>query len=258
MDVDGGMPDQPSVAVAPANAPEPAVGGTSSQQALFGKWLLAGIVAILLVALFWIGPRVWQLAQDEKLLSAWVTGLGWWGPLALVALNAIQIVVAPIPGYVAQVAAGFLFGPFWGGVWSSVGLVIGATIAFWLARFYGRPWVGRLVGHERLAQWERVSHSSSFLVWLVLLLGPIGDIPYFLAGLSPVPFAKILIITLAVRVPSTFVVAAAGAGVLMLMWWQVAILMVVLLGLLFLFFRHQEQIVRWGDHHLRRRVERMK
>lgn len=258
MDLDSDMPDQPSVAVAPANAPEPVMGGVSSQSALFGKWLLAGTLAIIVIALLWIGPRVWQLAQDEELLAAWVAGLGWWGPLALVALNAIQIVAAPIPGYLFQVAAGFLFGPFWGGVWASLGLVIGSTIAFWLARLYGRPLVGRLVGHERLARWEQVSHSASFLVWLVLLLGPIGDIPYFLAGLSPVSFVKILIITLVVRVPSTFVVAAAGAGVLMLTWWQVALLLGALLGLLFLFFRHQEQLMRWSDQHIQRRIERIK
>lgn len=253
--------DQHNDSVASANLPEQLAptqldGGASPRQSYFGKWLVAGIVAIMVIALLWFGPQLWQLAQDQAALESWVAGLGWWGPLALIALNAIQIVIAPIPGYVAQVAAGFLFGPFWGGLWASMGLLIGSTIAFWLARFYGRPLAGRLVGEERLAQWEQIGHSSSTLVWLVLLLGPIGDLPYFLAGLARVSFVKIFVITLVVRVPSAFVVAAAGAGIVLLTWWQIALLLVALLGLLLLFFRYQEQIVRWSDRYVQRRVER--
>jgi uncharacterized membrane protein YdjX (TVP38/TMEM64 family) len=261
MSLESGKSDQHNVAVAPANLPEQTAlaqieGEIPSRQSSFGKWLVAGIVAIIVIALLWFGPQLWQLAQDQAALESWVASLGWWGPLALVALNAIQIVIAPIPGYVAQVAAGFLFGPFWGGLWASIGLLIGSTIAFWLARFYGRPLAGRLVGEDRLAQWEQITHSSSTLVWFVLLLGPIGDLPYFLAGLARVSFVKIFVITLAVRIPSTFVVAAAGAGIVLLTWWQIALLLVALLGLLLLFFRYQEQIVRWSDDHVQRRVER--
>ncbi|MCC6455291.1 MAG: TVP38/TMEM64 family protein [Caldilineaceae bacterium] len=216
---------------------------------------MAGGVALLLVALFWIGPQIWQLVQDAEALEAWVVGLGWLGPIALIALNAIQIVVAPIPGYVVQVAAGFLFGPLWGGVWGSLGLLMGASMAFWLARFYGRPLAGRLVGHERLDQWERVTHSSSTVVWFVLLLSPIGDLPYFLAGLARVSFIKVLLLTLVVRVPSVFVVAAAGAGVMLLSWWQIALILVALAGLLVVFLRYQDQIVRWSDRHAQQHVD---
>jgi uncharacterized membrane protein YdjX (TVP38/TMEM64 family) len=222
----------------------------------WGKWLVAGGVGIIVVALLRFGPSLWRIVQDEAALEAWLVTLGWWGPLALVALNAIQIVVAPIPGYVVQLAAGFLFGPIWGGVWANVGLLVGATLAFWLARFYGRPLAGRLVGHERLAQWEHVTHSDSTLVWFVLLLGPVGDLPYFLAGLAKVSFAKIFLITLLVRVPSTFVVAAAGAGVMLLTWWQIALVIALLFVIVLLFLRYQTQIVQWSDRITRPRVMR--
>jgi uncharacterized membrane protein YdjX (TVP38/TMEM64 family) len=209
----------------------------------------------MIIVLVWFGPQIWRLAQNEEALEAWVASLGWLGPFALVALNAIQIVVAPIPGYVVQLAAGFLFGPFWGGVWSSLGLLIGFSIAFWLARYYGRPLVGRLVGDERLAQWDHVGHSTSAVVWFILLVSPIGDLPYFLAGLAHVSYVKIFLITLLVRVPSTFVVAAVGAGVMVLAWWQIALLMVILLGILLLFLRYQDQFLRWSDRHMQRRVD---
>jgi uncharacterized membrane protein YdjX (TVP38/TMEM64 family) len=89
------------------------------------------------------GPGLWALVQDEAALRGYIARLGWLGPLALIVINAVQIVVAPIPGYVIQGASGFLFGPLWGGVWGSIGLLIGAMLAMLLARVYGRDlWAG--------------------------------------------------------------------------------------------------------------------
>lgn len=249
------MSEQPNNFLTPLAPKDQTAQDKFSRQGRFGKWLLVGSLVILVIGLTWVGPQAWALVQDEQALEAWVVSLGWLGPLALVALNALQIVVAPIPGYVLQVAAGFLFGPLWGGIWGSLGLLLGASIAFWLARVYGRPLVGRLVGNERLDQWERVSHSNSTLVWFIMLLSPTGDIPYFLAGLARVSFVKILVITLVIRVPSAFVIAAAGAGVMWLNWWQLALVFVGLLGLLVVFLRYQDQIMRWSDRHVQQQVE---
>ncbi len=247
--------EQPTGSDVPANAADQAVGGTSSWQNHSGEMVCGWDCRTHRGLLLWIGSPLWEFVQDQTALEAWVASLGWMGPLALVAINALQIVVAPIPGYVVQVAAGFLFGPVWGGVWSSLGLLLGSSAAFCLARLYGRPLAGRLVGKERLAQWEHVSHSTSTLVWFVLLISPIGDLPYFLAGVARVSFIKIFVITLVVRVPSTFVVAAAGAGVMLLTWWQVALLMAALSVFLVLFLRYQDQIVRWSDRHVHHHVQ---
>ena len=219
------------------------------------RWfvLLASLAAG--VALLVAAPRLWAIIQDPSALGAWVASLGWLGPLALVALNALQIVVAPIPGYVMQLAAGFLFGPIWGGVWSALGLLAGSTLAFGLARIYGRPLAERLVGRTRLDRWEKVTHSTSALVWFVLLLGPTGDLPYFLAGLSRVSYLKVLAMTVAVRVPSVFVAAAAGAGVVFLNWWQLALLFGALAGIMVLFLRYQDQILQWTDREMQKRLQ---
>lgn len=216
-----------------------------------------GLVALIggVVALGVTAPRWWPVLADEQALEAWVHGLGWLGPLALVALNALQIVVAPIPGYVVQIAAGFLYGPVWGGLWGSLGLMLGGTLAFRLARRYGRPPAEYLIGRERLARWERVTHSTSTVVWFMLLLGPTGDVPYYLAGLARVSLVKILVITLIVRVPTAFVVAAAGAGVMFLTWWQLALVVALLIGLSVVFMRYQDVIVAWGDAQVQRRLD---
>jgi uncharacterized membrane protein YdjX (TVP38/TMEM64 family) len=246
--------DLPTFAAVTADAAAPVEKRAPALSSPLANWLVAGVALVVVVALVRFGPQLWGMVQDEAALEAWVRGLGWLGPLALVALNALQIVIAPIPGYVVQIAAGFLFGPVWGGVWASIGLLLGASAAFWLARLYGRPLVGRLVGDERLAEWEHILHSDSLVPWFVLLAVPIGDLPYFLAGLARLQFAKLFVMTLAVRVPSTFVVTAAGAGVMVLSWWQIALIMVALLSALFLFVRYQTHLMAWADRLVGQRV----
>ncbi len=220
-------------------------------------WAL-GVGALVAGALLIVyGPQLWRFLQDEAALEAWLAQLGWLGPVALIALNALQIVVAPIPGYVVQIAAGFLFGPWWGGLYASLGLLLGASLAFGLARRYGRPLAARLVGGERIERWERVTHSTSTLVWFMLILGPTGDLPYFMGGLARVSYVKVILITLLVRVPTTFVAAAAGAGVMWLTWWQVGLVILLLALLLVLFLRYQDRLTDWADRHVQRHINNL-
>lgn len=210
-----------------------------------GRWLAAGLIVSGLAWHF--GPEMWLLLSDRQALERFIAGLGWWGPLALIVLNIVQIVVAPVPGYAVQAAAGYLFGAFWGGVWSVIGLLGGAGLAMGLARGFGRRLVEPLLGTERLARWEQATHSSSTILWFVLLAAPIGDAPYFLAGLSRVSYAKVLLLTLTIRAPTVFVVAAIGAGVVWLAWWQLALIFGLLAGLFALFLRYQAHLLRWID-----------
>lgn len=205
-------------------------------------WSFAGIGLVWLV-----GPSLWQLVGDQQRLAGLLAQLGWLGPVALVVLNALQIVVAPIPGYVVQLAAGFLYGPWWGGLWGALGQLSGALLAMGLARVYGRPLVTRLVGGEQLNRWDRLATSHHALLWVILLATPTGDLPYFLAGLAGVSYFKIGLITLLIRVPSVFVAAAIGAGVMELTGWQLLAIFLGLGGVLVLFLWQQDRLFAWTE-----------
>jgi uncharacterized membrane protein YdjX (TVP38/TMEM64 family) len=215
-------------------------------------WILV-FAAIIGMAL-WLGPQVWRIGRDEAALQAAIAELGWLGPLALILINVLQIVIAPIPGYVMQAAAGYLYGPFWGGIWGSIGLLAGAMLAMGLARTFGRPLVERFVGPERLEHWEDVTYSTSTLVWFILLAAPTGDLPYFLAGLAHVSYWKIFALTLLIRVPFTFLVAAAGAGMWTVTGWQLGGGIIALGALLVVFYTYRRRLVTLLDRHVQRRL----
>lgn len=213
-----------------------------SHQAL----LLIGVV--ILGGLAWrYGPAIQQVLSDRARFQAFVEALGWFGPIMLIVFNALQIIIAPIPGYIVQLAAGYLYGPWWGGLWGAIGLYIGSMSAMWLARTFGRPLAERAIGAARVQHFEDVIHSDSIYVWFALLLGPTGDAPYYLAGLSKIRFVQIFLITTLLRVPSAFVAAAIGAGVFTLTWWQFT-LIVASVGLIaVILIRHRAFLVAWVD-----------
>jgi len=218
------------------------------------RWLLAIVLGALLVFLVIYWRPLVALLEDLPRLRAWLRGLGPWGPVALIALNAAQIVLAPVPGQLVQAVAGYLFGLWPGAIYGALGMALGGTLSMSLGRLYGRPLVTRLVGGERLAHWERVAHTDSLLVWAVLMLPFFGDIPYLIAGLTKSPIWKVLGITLIIRGPSVILYAAVGAGTIsgppyLLVTLVVGLALLGIVGML-----HGPRVLGWAEERLLRRL----
>jgi uncharacterized membrane protein YdjX (TVP38/TMEM64 family) len=225
-----------------------------------GEWLKrAALAALALIAGFLLVKYHRPLLAffgDQEQVRAWLAGLGPWGPLGLIGLNAAQVVVAPIPGYVMQIASGYLFGWLDGAIYGTIGMALGGILAMGLARLFGRPLVSRLVGEERLDRWERVTHLDALPIWFILMLGPFGDIPYFIAGLTSLAIWKVIAIALFVRTPSVIVAAAVGAGVVS--WRSPWVIggAILFMSLAVVAIRNQQRIEQWVDETLLKRVLR--
>ncbi len=210
-----------------------------------GLLIALAALGVALAALY--AQPVFTFLSNEQQLQAWLDRLGPIGPLAVIGLNALQVVVAFIPGYAMMVAAGYLYGFPMGAVYGVIGMALGGLIAISLARHYGRPLVVRMIGASRLERWEDAAHINSLPVWFILMLGPFGDVPYYIAGLTSIAIWKIVAIALLLRTPTVFVAAAVGAG--LVDWrspWVIggaAVLM--LIGAVAL--RYQTRIERWVD-----------
>jgi len=96
---------------------------------------------------------------DANVLADRVRTSGAVGPLALIALLVAQAVVAPLPSPPILMAAGFVYGPWLGFGIGWLGLLLGASSCFGLARALGRPFAQRLVGGA--ARYRRRLHRSA-------------------------------------------------------------------------------------------------
>nr|WP_303648800.1 TVP38/TMEM64 family protein [Haloarchaeobius litoreus] len=130
-------------------------------------------------------------------------------------MQAAQVVVAPIPSHVLSFAAGYLFGPVWGFVYSMTGAIAGTLVALVIARRYGRPVVERFVASEALDRFDAYLGEYGLAgVFVVFLLpGFPDDVVCLVAGCSDLDIRKILAVATLGRIPGYLVLVLSGAGV---------------------------------------------
>lgn len=211
---------------------------------------LGGLVVIAILAALWVPLS--RIGTNPTLIREWIGRVGPFAPLVFFLLNVAQIVFAPIPGYPVQVLGGVLFGLIPGSIYTVAGLTVGGTLAAWLGRRLGRPWLVRRMGQETLDRWGRIAHINSFWTWWIVLLIPLGDIPYFFAGLSRIRLSTFALVILTSRGPFTVLIVWLGDSAinLPLTWMAVSIAFMVLVVIVG--FSQAERIEAWGRDYLSR------
>lgn len=214
---------------------------------------MGGLLIVAVLAALWLPLS--RLGANPAAVRGWIEPLGPLAPLAFFLLNVVQIVVAPIPGYPIQVMGGVLFGLGLGSVITVAGLTVGGVLAAWLGRRLGRPWLEKRLGADTLEQWGQAAHIDSFWTWWLILLIPVGDIPYFIAGMSRIRLSVLGLAILTSRGPFTVLIVWLGDSVtgLPLTWIAVSIAAVVLVVIIG--FSQAGRLERWGRSFVIRQAE---
>ena len=162
-----------------------------------------------------IGVLGWVLRPhiSHEALRMWVKDAGAWGPVALMGVQAGQILAAPIPGVFVPLIAGVLYGPLWGSVLTAIGTAIGSTAAFAIGRGAGRKIAERWIGKEALDQAQHAIRGKRWLALIPIFLFPFSpaDALCFMAGIAGIAWPQFLIVVLFGRIPKDVVIAIGAA-----------------------------------------------
>ncbi|MEO0077845.1 MAG: VTT domain-containing protein [candidate division WOR-3 bacterium] len=209
----------------------------------------ATIVALIALALLLLvaGRSLWHYFRHPAELRSLVQNWGVWAPFGIVLFQTLQVVIAPLPGNVMSFVAGYALGLWPTIVWLMIGVLLGASVDFLLARLLGRRLIRYLVPAERLAYLDSVIlRRGTFYVFLLLLVpNPLGDWIYYLAGLTALPLPVFLLLVLAARLPSNLLECALGSGATRFAWQHWVILAVTGGLLALLYFRNQRRVETW-------------
>lgn len=212
------------------------------------QWAIVALVLIAVAVVAWLLWRyqLWRIFTNREALEAWIISLGAWGPVVIVVAEFLQVLLAPVPGQVVGIAAGYLYGAFWGTVLAMTGLVLGTLVAVWLARLFGRPLVERVVGEEMLQRLDGYVERSGSLALLLIYLIPFlpDDLICFVAGLTSLSLGRILLLAFIGRLPGVVASALIGNHARALSGTEIAILVgisLVLVALVALFQKRLEQ-----------------
>ena len=166
--------------------------------------------ALVLVALVAVGISLlrWTPLGDlltEEQIRAWADQIRalWWSPVVLVSL---YIVLAPLGVPTAPLlVAGAVFGPLFGSIYNLVGLFLGATGSYLVARLLGRDFVVHVAG-RRLQRAEQVFQKHGFWPLVQTRFLPIPfPVVNFGAALSGIGLPMFLAATALGLFPSTLI-----------------------------------------------------
>ncbi|MFO7749102.1 MAG: VTT domain-containing protein [Desulfobacteraceae bacterium] len=126
---------------------------------------------------------------DAETLRHTVTSLGPLAPLAFMLLYSLAPTLF-MPGLPLTIAAGIIFGPFWGVVYSITGATAGASLAFLISRYVARDWITAKLSGPR---WQKLDQSVENNGWKIVAftrlvpLFPFNLLNYAF-GLTPIKF----------------------------------------------------------------------
>lgn len=199
----------------------------------FAALLVAGVIAAAVLMLF--APTLGLgYAEIEQAIEA----SGPWGAVLSVLLMVAHSFV-PFPAELVAIANGMLFGVFWGVVLTWVGAMLGAVLAFWLARLLGRPFVSAIVARRH---WSAIDEWTEKEGWRVLLLARLIPVIAFnlinyAAGLTRISLWTFLWTTGLGILPATVAMVVMGDQMEVMPWEVWLVLGVVAIGLWFVWRR---------------------
>jgi SNARE associated Golgi protein len=86
-----------------------------------------------------------RLYVDKRFLKYTLREWGGLAPVIFMGLQALQVIIAPIPGELTGILGGYLFGQWAGHLYSTIGLTVGSVAAFAVGRWLGARYVQKLV-----------------------------------------------------------------------------------------------------------------
>ncbi len=131
------------------------------------------VASLALVLLLAVLLHFFPVAQWTSRFVERVRTLGFWGALIYFLVYVLGTVLF-VPGTALTLGSGLLFGVLRGTILVSLASVSGATLAFLIARYFGREWtLRRLERYPKFKLMDRAIGESGFKLVLLMRLQPV-------------------------------------------------------------------------------------
>lgn len=174
------------------------------------------------------------ICTDVDALVIWYQSLGFWGAV----VSAVMMVLCALtilPAEAIAIANGMVYGPVWGTVLNWCSALLGANIAFGLARWRGKAIVGALVGQKGLDGLDSLTCERG--IGLLLLARLIPLVPFFAlnyaGGLCGIKWSHFNFATAVGIAPLVVALSVMGDRALHLHWTVWLGTLILMIALLF-------------------------
>lgn len=154
-----------------------------------------------------LGP----LAALRQLIEFMQSSL--FGPLIYIGIYALRPLLF-FPATLITLAGGYIFGPFWGVVYTVLGSNASAMVAYWVGRFFGQGVLDQEESEGVIQRYARRMRNNSFETVLIMRFVFLPyDLVNYLAGFLRIDWKAFLLATVLGSVPGTISFVLAGASI---------------------------------------------
>ncbi|MFA5111060.1 MAG: VTT domain-containing protein [Desulfobaccales bacterium] len=206
-----------------------------------------GILA--LVGYIYLDPvreRLYEAILNKERLRAVIDSAGSWGPLLFIALQASQVLLM-LSFLPVEIVGGYIFGLPLGLLYSTLGLSLGALLAFLMARWLEGTYVARFAHPDTMKRYRRHMKREGTLAAFLLFIVPgfPKDIICYMLGLTRMSLWFFLIVITTIRIPSTLLLTLQGAQVYEGNYGITLGLIALYVALAALLYRHRQALYHW-------------
>jgi len=176
---------------------------------------------ILLIVSYFVIPGIREfvheayyvlLSDDRAEIRAWVSQLGFWGPLFIIVTMVVQIFLFFMPSPVLMVISVLAYGPIWGTLLAIASVLIASIVGYIAGRIIGEEALYKLIGKSKKEKLE--SYVAQYGLWVVVIsrLSPAfsNDAVSLVAGMVKLKFRKFILATLAGITPLAILIGWFG------------------------------------------------
>ncbi|PIP61029.1 hypothetical protein COW99_06255 [Candidatus Roizmanbacteria bacterium CG22_combo_CG10-13_8_21_14_all_38_20] len=171
---------------------------------------ILSIIELLCVIIFFVVATFFAQKYAIEIKNSIGGGIS--GILLYIAINIFAVILAPISTLPLIPIASGMWGWFWAGIFSIIGWVVGAQIAFYISRRFGKPLVKKFVSLDKIGKIEdKIPEKNIF--WTVVLLRmiiPVDLLSYGLGLFSKIKSIPFLFSTIFGVMPFAFIFAYVG------------------------------------------------
>jgi len=187
-----------------------------SKKIVVNKILLAFLGLLVIIPVILYLPEILSLTMSIDRFRDFILSTGNLGPLIFMFFQILQTVIAPIPGEVIQIAGGYIYGVFFGSIYATAGMLLGAMMAFYFTRFLGGTFVENLLKKKKSRWMADMVDNKKFSIFLFIIFvipGLPKDLFVYAAGLTTIKPLRFFMILLVARFPWLLASVSIGSNI---------------------------------------------
>jgi len=231
-------------------------GGNRINNRKSSVWFLGILLVLTFIAYLVWQYYPWFLEQwdsvsrffsNHKGISKLLNSTGPYSLIIFTLIQALQVIIAFIPGEATGFIGGYMYGTIPGFIFSTIGLTLGSYVAFKLARIFGMPLVKRLVREDTLNKFHTFMEGKGMIVAFLLFVFPgfPKDSVCYILGVSQMELKTFLIISTIGRAPGTLMLVMQGASIRGNHFTLFFILLSITALASIIAYRYREKIEHW-------------